>query len=108
MPKRKGPKHDQVLRTTNEKTYTDIVSQDSETRKRKRLEREVEKILGYKIDQDQYEEAYMYARHKLDWQRKHLKQSYDEKYTAKVISETYEQQIFANYINTVSIGRMKA
>ena len=103
MDKRKeGPKHDQVLRATKQNTNTDIISLELEESKIKNM---VNKELGYELDPGRYERASKYARHKLKWQSKQLKKEFNDRYIAKVIAETYEQQVTMDYVNTVSLGR---
>ena len=103
MDKIKGPKHDQVLGANKQNTNTNIIPLEIEESKMKNI---VIEKLGYIPEQEGYEKAYKYAKHKLEWQSKHFNKRFDKEYTAIVIAETYEQQIRTDYINTVSLGRL--
>lgn len=104
MHKTKGPEHDQVLRTIKQNTNTIIISLETEESK---MKNKVNEKLGYEPDQEQYEKAYKYATHKLEWQGRHLGKTFNENYAARVIAETYEQQNRMDFINTVSLGRFQ-
>lgn len=104
--KRKGLKHEQVLKATNQNFDTGIISQISVSEKQDMIE-EVESILGYRVDKHEYQEAYEYALHKLGWQSKLYGCTYDKRYIAIVTAEIYEQQTFQEYINSISMRRLK-
>ena len=103
----KGPKHDEVLKTTNKNIDKAIISQVAENEKNS-LTKEVEAILGYKVDPEEYKEAYDYAKHKLAWQSKLYNTTYDKRYLAIVTAEIYEQNTFREYINSISMRRLRA
>lgn len=105
MNKRKDLRHLGMPKATNITSNTAIISHmavDS-----KRIKMEVENILGYKVDNEQYEMAYDYATHKLDWQSKLYATKYSKEYLAIIIAETYEDQIRTTLINITSIGRLE-
>lgn len=106
MDRRKDLQHDQVLKVPKQNIDTAIISQMAEDGKK--MKKSIEKILGYQVDEQRYEKAYKYAKHKLDWQSRHFNKDYSNKYLAIVVAETYEQQIFADYINTTSMRRVQA
>lgn len=104
--KRKDLQHEQVLKVTNQNiyinSYDSIVSQMERTEKK--TIKEVEEILGYKIEMDKYQEAYEYAKHKLEWQSKKYNTTYDARYLEIVIAEIYEQQAFKEFTKLLAGG----
>ncbi|ABR48759.1 hypothetical protein Amet_2607 [Alkaliphilus metalliredigens QYMF] len=103
----KGPKHDEVLKATSKNIDTAIISQVAENEKSD-LIKKVEAILGYEVDPEWYKEAHDYAKHKLTWQSKLRKTTYDKRYLAVVTAEIYEQNIFKEYVNSISRRRLRA
>ena len=103
----KGPKHDEVLKATNKNIDKAIISQVAENEKRD-LIKQVEAILGYEVDLEEYKEAYDYAKHKLAWQSKLYNTTYNKRYLAIVTAEIYEQNTFREYINLLSTRRLRA
>lgn len=98
--KGKGLQHGQVLKATNQNSYTNIISKlDS---KAKRIIKEIEEMLGYKVDKKQFIEAYDYAKHKLAWQSKRYNTTYDDRYLAIVTAEVYEQQAFTEFMENLA------
>lgn len=96
-----------MLKATNKIIDTAIISQVAENEKNS-LTKEVEAILGYKVDSEEYKEAYDYAKHKLAWQSKLYNTTYDKRYLAIVTAEIYEQNTFREYINSISMRRLRA
>jgi len=105
MPDKKDLQHEQMLKATNQTSNIAIISQMAVLEKN--VMRAVESILGYKLDPEQYQKAYKYSRHKLEWQSKLYDMTYDDEYLAIVTAENYEQQIFADYINSISMRRLR-
>lgn len=81
--------------------YKSIISQKMERSERKMI-KEVEEILGYQVDKEKYEDAYEYAKHKLDWQSKRYGATYSTEYLEIVIAEIYEQQQFTEYMHSLA------
>jgi hypothetical protein len=105
--KRKSLQHNEVLKATNQNVDTAIISQMAVNEKLDII-KETETILGYKVDKHRYQKAYEYALHKLGWQSKLYGCKYNKRYLAIVTAETYEQQIFQDYINSTSMRRLRA
>jgi hypothetical protein len=101
--KEKGLLQHHLQETRIKKILDYIISQIS---KKYRIKMEVEKILGYKVEKMRFEQAYLYANHKLNWQGELNKIKYGEKYTAIVTAEIYEQQILSDYMNIQNIRRL--
>lgn len=58
---------------------------------------EIEKELGYEALDFLLEEAYRYAKHKLEWQNKRYNTNHDIEYLQRLTAEVYEQQAFSKY-----------
>ena len=101
-----GLQHGEVPKATNENIDTAIISQVAMNEKIS-IKKEVEEILGYTVDEQLFQDAYEYSKHKLNWQSKLYDTQYDERYTAIVTAENYEQQIFSEYMNNLSMKVMK-
>lgn len=95
---KKDLKHAQVPKAINKKFNTNIITQAGENNN---IKTEVENILGYAVDDEQYQDAYEYSKRKLNWQGQRYNTQYDERYTAIVVAENYEQQILMGYMNTL-------
>lgn len=104
--KGKGLQHRQVLKVTNQNSYVPIISKIDENAKK--IIKEIEEILGYKVEKDLFKEAYEYAKHKLAWQSKRYNTTYDERYLAIVTAQVYEQQAFAEYMENLARRRLYA
>lgn len=98
--KGKGLQHGQVLKATNQNSYMNIISKPDS--KAKKIIKEIEEILGYKIEKGPFKEAYEYAKHKLAWQSKRYNTTYDDRYLAIVTAEIYEQQAFTEYMENLA------
>lgn len=57
----------------------------------------IEKELGYETLDFLLEEAYRYAKHKLEWQNKRYNTNHDIEYLQRLTAEVYEQQAFSKY-----------
>lgn len=64
----------------------------------------VEILLGYEVEEDQFESSLDYAKRKLNFQDVLYGQDNraSEKYVAKVVSEIYESQFFTSFTNKLS------
>lgn len=101
-----GLQHGKVPKATNENIDTAIISQVAMNEKIS-IKKEVEEILGYTVDEQLFQDAYEYSKHKLNWQSKRYNTKYDTRYLEIVIAEVYEQQAFSEYMNTLA-GRLYA
>lgn len=70
-------------------TYPDELEQDFITG--------VEKELGYEAIDFLLEEAYRYAKHKLEWQNKRYNTNHNIEYLQVLTSEVYEQLAFSQH-----------